>query len=247
MKKIPYFTVIYEDDFIIAVNKAPGISVCPDRYDREKKNLFELLQEVKRKRLWMVHRIDLSTSGLVVFAKSAAMHQKLSTAFERRTVQKTYITVVWGRPQWKDTVCDLALVPNGNKMHQTIVDRYQGKKSITVFTSICSCGNYTVVEAKPQTGRTHQIRVHAAALGSPVLCDPLYGTSKPIKLSDFKKNFRGDRFEEQPLLSRLALHAAKLELPLFGNRTGEAAAQVVLEAPLPRDMSALINQLKKNV
>ncbi|GMO46758.1 MAG: RluA family pseudouridine synthase [Termitinemataceae bacterium] len=256
MKKIPYFSIIYEDDFLLAVNKSAGISVSPDRFDKEKKNLFDLLGKATRKRLWIVHRIDSGTSGLIVFAKTVSAHQKLSAAFERRQVQKTYITIVHGRPAWNDHVCCLNLIPNGNKRHQTIADKYQGKKSITHFTSILSAGHYTVVEAKPETGRTHQIRVHAAALGCPVLCDPLYGRAEPIFLSDFKRNYRGDKIEELPMLNRLALHSAKLELPdglwhrTHSNPTedkspGDTQGKKILEAPLARDMAALISQMKK--
>jgi len=94
-------------------------------------------------------------------------------------------------------------------------------------------GNLSVLEAFPETGRTHQIRVHAAALGFPVVCDSLYGKDKPVLLSAIKKNWRGDLLEEKPLLARLGLHAAELSLP----------AQT-LRAPLPRDMTALIKQMK---
>ncbi|GMO26347.1 MAG: RluA family pseudouridine synthase [Termitinemataceae bacterium] len=239
MKKIQPFSIVYQDDDIIAVNKSSGISVNPDRYDREKKNLFELLCTVTGKRLWLVHRIDNETSGLVIFAKKAKTHQKLSMAFENRTIKKTYTAILSGRPSWQTETCDLPLVPNGNKLHRTIVDRYQGKKSITHFNVVLSVGNYTVVEVKPETGRTHQIRVHAAALGHPVVCDRLYAKiAKPVYLSDFKKKWRGDKITELPLLDRLALHAAKLELPDY-------ARKKLLEAPLSRDMNALITQFEK--
>jgi 23S rRNA pseudouridine1911/1915/1917 synthase len=172
---------------------------------------------------------------LVVFAKDEESHRELSMAFEGRLVEKRYIAVVHGRPDWKETSCDLSLVPDGNKQHLTIIDKYRGKKSLTHFRFLGGTGNYSVIEARPETGRTHQIRVHLAGLGHPVVCDAFYGSTKPVMLSSFKRGWRGDPLEEHPLLDRLGLHAAALVLPGWER----------LEAPLPRDMAALIKQMEK--
>lgn len=239
MKKKPAFTIIYEDETIIAVNKAAGISVGGDRWEDSKERLDMLIAGTAEGRVFTVHRIDRETSGLVVFAKNEKTHRLLSLAFERREVEKRYIAVVHGRPPWGERTCDLPLVPNGNKRHLTIIDKYQGKKSLTRFRLLGSAGNYSVLEARPETGRTHQIRVHAAALGFPIVCDALYGSGKPALLSSFKRNWRGDPLEEKPLLARLGLHAAELALAAPG------AERLRLSAPLPRDMAALIRQMEK--
>jgi 23S rRNA pseudouridine1911/1915/1917 synthase len=232
------FTLIYEDEHIAAVNKASGISVGADRWDDTGERLDRLVEAaLGLPRIYTVHRIDRGTSGLVVFAKDAETHTALSKAFEDRLVKKRYIAAVHGRPLWKETVCDLPLVPDGNKQHLTIIDKYRGKKSLTRFRLMLCAGNYAVLEALPETGRTHQIRVHLAAIGHPVVCDPLYGSPKPVFLSSFKKNWRGDPFDEKPLISRPGLHAAELTLPC-----GEG---LTLAAPPPRDMAALIKQMEK--
>ena len=238
MKSVPHYTVIYSDEKILVCNKASGISVGGDRWDESKERLDKLMErDLGIPKIFTVHRIDMDTSGLVVFAKDKETHRSLSIAFEKRNILKRYTAVVHGRPSWKETLCELPLVPNGNKKHMTIIDKYQGKDSVTRFVCVLSVGNYSVFEVIPQTGRIHQIRVHAAAIGHPVVCDALYGKTNPVKLSSFKRGYRGDAFEEKPLLRRLGLHASELTLP-----DGK-----VLTAPLHRDMSALIKQMKKQL
>ena len=234
------FSLVYEDENIAALNKSSGIAVSPDRWDISRERLDKLAAEfLKVPKLYTVHRIDRETSGLVVFAKNSEAHKNLSAAFELRQVKKIYLAVIRGRPSWKETICDLPLVPNGNKRHLTIIDQYRGKKSLTAFRILGGAGNYSILEALPETGRTHQIRVHLASLGHPVVCDEFYGTTKPVFLSSFKKGWRGDPKEERPLLSRLGLHAAELYIPDY------AGTGLPLKAPLPRDMAALIKQMEK--
>jgi RluA family pseudouridine synthase len=274
-KNLP-FTILYQDAWLAAVNKSAGITVTAERWDPSADRLDLLVEEALAKpapavpamtgsaepapadppqsppRLWTVHRIDRDTSGLVVFARDEETHRFLSQAFEDRQVEKRYLAVVYGRPLWKETSCDLPLLPNGNKKHLTIIDKYRGKKSLTHFRFLGGVGNYSVVEALPKTGRTHQIRVHLSALGHPVVCDSLYGSDKPVFLSSFKPDRRGDPFDERPLLGRLGLHAAELVLPRPGAKTGGKGGTdggqeepLRLCAPLARDMAALIKQIEK--
>ncbi|MDR1252210.1 MAG: RNA pseudouridine synthase [Treponema sp.] len=275
MKAAAPFTIIYEDDRIIAVNKAAGISVGGDRWDGACERLDKLIEARYSGRIFTVHRIDRDTSGVVVFARDPETHKRLSAAFENRQVIKRYIAVIHGRPSWKETVCDLPLVPDGDKLHRTIIDKYHGKKALTRFRIAGSAGNYTVAEALPETGRTHQIRVHLASLGHPIVCDALYGaiarrggSEKGVFLSSFKKGWRGNSVNERALLFRLGLHAARLSLPDYTERdcpagrkdaatdanppalprpdaAGNADRGLSFYAPPARDIGALISQLEK--
>ena len=241
--KHPLFSLIYEDENVAALNKSSGIAVSPDRWDISRDRLDKLAEEqLGAEKLYTVHRIDRETSGLVLFSKNAKTHKTLSLAFESRQIKKRYIAVVQGRPSWKESICDLPLIPNGNKKHMTIIDQFRGKVSLTAFRLLGSAGNYSVLEALPETGRTHQIRVHLVSLGHPVVCDGLYGKAKPVKLSSFKSGWRGDPLQELPLISRLGLHAAELFLPDYQGADGEGLS---LKAPVPRDLAALIRQMEK--
>jgi 23S rRNA pseudouridine1911/1915/1917 synthase len=243
IKRKQNFAIVYEDERVIGVNKGPGLAVGADRWDESAERLDTLLGRLYNGPIFTTHRLDRDTSGIIVFSRDADTHRLLSKAFASRQAEKIYYAIVHGRPAWTETDCDLSLLPDGDRQHRTIVDKRRGKKSLTRFRLLLSAGGYAVVEARPVTGRAHQIRVHLASLGHPVVCDPLYGarnSPKPVRLSAFKKGWRGDPLEEKPLLDRLGLHAARLTLPY-----PDGENRLVLEAPLPRDLGALIRQLEK--
>jgi RluA family pseudouridine synthase len=231
--------VLYSDDAILVVDKPAGLLSVPDRWDPEAPVASSALAEDWGK-LLVVHRLDKDTSGVLIYARTPEAHRALSAAFESRSVKKVYRALVNGSPAWEETSCELPLKPDGDRLHRTIVDASRGKISATFFTVVARYRDRALVEAKPATGRTHQIRVHLAALGHPCLCDPLYGDGEPLLLSKLKKRWKGDPIDERPLLSRAALHALSAEFahPL-------SAAPLRVEAPLPKDMRAAISQLEK--
>lgn len=231
--------VLFSDDALLAVDKPSGVLSIPDRYDPDAPVAATQLRD-DWGRLFVVHRLDKDTSGVLVYARNPEAHKELGSAFESRSVAKTYHALVRGSPSWDETVCDLPLSPDGDRMHRTTVDAHKGKRSATRFTVVARYKNYTLVEARPETGRTHQVRVHLAALGHPCLCDPLYGDGGPLLLSKLKRRWKGDPFDERPLLSRAALHALSAE---FAHPVTGAALRI--EAPLPKDMRAAISQLEK--
>ena len=188
----------------------------------------------------VVHRLDRDTSGLMVFARHAESHRNLSMQFEKGATTKVYLALIHGEPEWDEKQIDLPLVVDADRAHRTKVDRRRGKKSVSNVEVVERYSGYTLARVTPATGRTHQIRVHLAATGFPIVCDPLYGFEGGLYLSSLKRNYRPSRREERPLIDRTALHASKLsfEHPRDG-------ALATYEAPLPRDMKATLNQLRK--
>jgi RluA family pseudouridine synthase len=231
--------VLYADDSLLAVDKPSGLLSIPDRYDPEAPVAVNELRSSWGK-LLVVHRLDKDTSGVLIFARGSDAHKALSEAFESRAVAKTYRALVRGSPTWDETICDLPLMPDGDKLHRTIVTAHHGKRSATAFAVVARYKDIALIEAKPETGRTHQVRVHLAALGFPCLCDPLYGDGEPLLLSKLKRRWKGDPFDERPLLDRAALHALSIDFP--HPLTGSS---LKVEAALPKDMRATINQLEK--
>ena len=240
MKKNNDFTKIYADDDIIVLNKRSGILIAADRYNPDAPRLDLIAQEEFGK-LYAVHRIDKDTSGIIVYARTIEAQRNLSMQFEKRQVKKVYHALVYGHPLWETLTVDLPLLPDGDPRHRTVVSKRFGKKSVTDFRLIGTCGQYSWIEARPETGRTHQIRVHLAEKGFSIVCDPLYGgNQKPVRLSEIKRKWNGDAEEERPLLSRLALHAYKITFT--HPKTGE---EVTFTADYPRDMEAVRKQLAK--
>jgi RluA family pseudouridine synthase len=166
--------ILYEDQSILVVNKPAGLSVLPDGWEKDSEYLVKFLEE-KYGRIFIVHRLDKITSGVMVFARDAEAHHALNLQFENHESQKTYHAIIEGTPQWEGKVARYPLRANVGHKHRTMVDDKNGKPSETRFRVIKRYDEATLVEAKPMTGRTHQIRVHAYALGHPLVEDVLYG------------------------------------------------------------------------
>jgi tRNA pseudouridine32 synthase/23S rRNA pseudouridine746 synthase len=212
--------VFWADEVLIAINKPSGLRSLPDGYNPSVPHLKSLLEPIYG-RLWIVHRLDKETSGVLVLARTAEAHRLLNTQFEQHIAHKVYHALIKGPPEWDDKIVDLPLRPNGDRSHRTIVDALRGKPATTRLHVLQRFKAYTLVEASPETGRTHQLRAHLAAIGFPLPGDKLYGGEAPL-----------------PPLESFALHARSLSLkhPLSGK-------QITLEAPYPAALQSVLNHL----
>ncbi len=231
--------IIFENGEFIALNKPAGLLSVPDR-TQSAPSLKDLLIE-KYQQIFTVHRLDRETSGVIIFAKTAESHQFLSVIFQERAVEKTYHGIVWGVPASTSGIIELPMMEHPAKNGTMIIHR-KGKPASTGFEVLENFGKYALMKFDLYTGRTHQIRIHMKETGHPILCDPLYGDGKPVFVSSIKKNYKHSGFdEEKPILARLALHASKI---VFTDTHGK---RFTLEAEMPKDLRALLSQMRKNL
>ena len=204
--------ILFCDETILVIDKPAGLHTLPDGYDPSLPHVRGLL-EPEFGRLWIVHRLDRETSGVLVLARTAQAHRSLNTQFERHQTQKVYHALVMGGPDWQDTSVRLPLRINVGHRHRTAVDLGRGKPAVTHLRVLERYEQTTLVEAAPETGRTHQIRAHLAALGHPIVGDELYGGI--------------------PSPEGLYLHARSLEIthPLTGERMKLTAENPKLRLP----------------
>ena len=242
--------VLYEDDHLVAVNKPAGLRVIPDSFNPALPNLLAMLEARYRKalgtqgqQLWVVHRIDMHTSGVVLFARTPEMHRHLNRMFEHGEVHKTYWAIVKGHPSPREGRIDLPMAPHPSRSRMMVISE-KGKPAVTDYRVLEEFEHFSLVEIYPRTGRTHQIRLHFQAIGHPLAIDPIYAKILSIDISNLKRDVVRKRLNagETPpaLMQRLTLHALRLS---FQHPISDAPFEV--EAPLPKDFRGLLSALHK--
>lgn len=191
--------ILFEDKSILVINKPAGLNSIADGYDPLLPYVRSIL-EPQYGRLWVVHRLDKETSGIMVLARSVEAHRNLNTQFTDRKIQKTYYALVFG--DFPETVrCRLPLRINGDRHHRTVVDEQTGKPASTDFILMESYLRHcSLITASPHTGYTHQIRSHLLNQKFPILCDPLYYSKE------------SQEFSADLILNRTALHSRSITL-----------------------------------
>lgn len=255
---MPLPPILYEDDAMIAFDKPSGLLIAPDRWDKEKANLMAIVHEKYGHGVANVHRLDADTSGILLCAKTKPALDYLSGQFQSKTVAKKYLAFAVVLP----VEAAMKVVAPIRDVTGTLPDQFRvelslgederqpgrmrvfknrgGKESSTDFVVRERFGRFVYVECQPLTGRTHQIRVHLAAAGAPILNDRFYGDPEILlRLSDLKRRYKG-REDEKPLIGRLALHAS--ELTLKHPMTKEP---VSISSPVPHEFEVALKYLRK--
>ncbi len=232
--------ILYEDTDLIFIDKPAGLLAIPDRFDPALPSARGFLEKKTGEKIFVVHRIDRETSGCMVFAKNEAAHRHLSLQFQEHIAGKFYVGLVHGRLAEEAGTIDAPIIEHPTQAGRMAVAK-KGKASHTDYRVVEQWPLHALVQFRIFTGRTHQIRVHMQSIGHPLLCDPIYGDGKPFFLSSVKRKFNLAKHEEaeRPLLSRLALHSYRLVVEAPG---GE---EISVEAPLPKDLNAVVQQLRK--
>ncbi len=168
------FDLIYKDDFLLVVNKPAGLLAVPGRGADKQDCLSARLQSEFHDAL-IVHRLDMSTSGLMVFARGADMQRHLSQMFQAREVEKRYVAIVAGQLEPESGEVSLPIMTDWPNRPLQKIDIESGKPSLTRYRVLARQDNTSRVELEPYTGRSHQLRIHMAAIGHPILGDALYG------------------------------------------------------------------------
>ena len=219
--------ILYEDEYLIVLNKAPGVVVHPGAGHAAHTLVHALLHHCRgqlsgiggAERPGIVHRLDKDTSGCLVAAKTDAAHRRLVESFQSRSVEKTYLALVWGQPRLSHGRIEEPIGRHPIHRHKMSI-LAGGRPARTDWKVLKRFAQMTLLECRPHTGRTHQIRVHLASLGHPVVGDGVYGRARNITLC-------------RPV-RRHMLHAWKLSFdhPIHGGH-------ISCEAPPPEDMQGL--------
>lgn len=203
-------TIVYEDDDCVAIDKPAGMPSAPTR-TAAAGTALEILRahpggQAGKRSLWVVHRLDAATSGVLLFAKTRRAAAQLSEGFQKQLIRKTYIALVGGRPESTAGIIDLPLASLGGR---AVVSK-DGRSASTAWRVLHAGESTTRLELQPRSGRLHQLRVHLQAIGHPVVGDRLYGG---------------------PPAARLMLHAWRLELPASATQGSRC-----IEAPIPAEI-----------
>jgi RluA family pseudouridine synthase len=234
------FEIIWEDEYLLLLNKNAGVLSIPDRYHDDKENLYSLLVKYKGS-IFPLHRLDKDTSGIMIYAKDEETHKKLSEQFENREIYKEYLAILTRTPFERKGKIETHLVASQSSKDMMVVSK-KGKLAITEYEVLEEFKEYSLARVILHTGRQHQIRVHMAHIGNPLAIDKKYGLKTEIYASDIKtKKFHQNKNKiAKPLMSRHSLHAYKL-----GFTHPVTQEKMEFEAVPPKDFRATLNQLRR--
>lgn len=235
--------ILYEDESLAAINKPPGMVVHPAKghwsgtlTSALQYHFEQLSTSGGPLRPGIVHRLDRDTSGVIVVAKHDRAHHRLAEQFERRTIEKEYFALVAGQPDLDRDSIDLPIGLHPYAREKMAVRRHDpsGRPAQSFYEVLARFDGFASVRIVPKTGRTHQIRVHLASIGCPVLCDRQYGGRARITRGEIRRLAE----DTEVLLDRQALHASRLRLA-----HPDSGEPLEFEAPLPHDLGGVLAAL----
>jgi tRNA pseudouridine32 synthase/23S rRNA pseudouridine746 synthase/23S rRNA pseudouridine955/2504/2580 synthase len=230
---VTQLSLLYQGQGVVAVDKPAGVLVIPGRGEQEAPPVRVLIEQQLGRPVFVVHRLDRDTSGVLLFALDAPIHRVLSMAFEAGLIEKRYLAVVQGELTAPlELTRPLAAARRGRM--RVARPGEDSKNAHTLVRPVEALPAATLVEATPLTGRTHQIRVHLADAGHPLLFDHQYGRAEP-----WTARALGGEGEET-VLARTPLHAARVTLPAL-----EGIAPITIEAPIPADLARTLELLRQ--
>jgi len=225
----PSAMVLYIDNDLLIINKPSGLLSIQDGYDPNLPHLLTVL-EPEFGKLWVIHRLDKETSGIVILGRNAETHRYFNQLFQTRDITKIYKCLVIGSPSWNNFQANFPLFVNADRLHRTLVNQQKGKPALTSFSVIERFTELSLLECQLFTGYTHQIRAHLFHLGYPIIGDSLYCARKDRKLAS---NEYG--------INHIALHASLVKFT-----HPKSNRELEITAPNPHDFDLLINQLRSN-
>jgi RluA family pseudouridine synthase len=241
---VPLPPAIYEDDDLLAFDKPSGLLVAPDHWDKGLEYLMRLVHEHWSPAVANAHRLDRDTSGVLLCAKTPEALRRVCEAFDEHRVAKTYLALTRSVPPEGRQVVAAAIAADPRRGGRMRIDPAGGKPAETDVEVLerFAGGRFALVRAMPRSGRTHQVRVHLASLGCPIVGDGLYAGGGGLLLSEIKANYkRKPGGVERPLIARLALHAQSLTLA--HPTTGQP---LTITADLPADFALALKHLRRH-
>jgi len=241
--------ILHEDEHLLVLNKPAWLVVHPGSGKTKGTLANALAYHVASlsgvsglQRPGIVHRLDKNTSGVMLVAKTDAAHHKLARQFLERTIRKEYLAVVYGVMEFDSDSVQGRIARHRANPEVMQVHPVHGKPSVTHYSVLERFDGFTFVRVYPLSGRTHQIRVHLAHIGHPIVSDELYSRRKPLRFSEIHpRNLDDGNFQDRVLLARQALHAHRITF-----RHPATGEERTFEAPLAADIEELLRILRKH-